>query len=90
MGFYHRQFPMYIAHEVIVERYDGPEGRIPECLKAFPSNITNENEDDEFTTLKKLDDELNALLKALPSDDEDEFPTLEKVGQELNDLLYPG
>ena len=60
-GFYHRQFPMFIANEVI-ERYDGPEGRIPECLKAFPSGTINED-DEEFSTLKKLDEELKKLLK---------------------------
>ena len=60
-GFYHRQFPMFIANEVI-ERYDGPGERIPECLKAFPSGTTTED-DEEFSTLKKLDEELKELLK---------------------------
>ena len=63
MGLYHRQFPMFVANEVI-ERYNGPEGRgvLPKCLKAFPSDTTDDY-DDEFPTLKKLDDELNRLLK---------------------------
>ena len=64
MGFYRRQFPMFIAHEVIRRPTSGrnaQEEGIPECLKKYFS--PNENDDDEFPTLKKLDDELNKLLK---------------------------
>ena len=62
MGFYRRQFPMFIAYEVNMERYKakGHKDGIPKCLKAFPSD---DEDDDEFPTLKKLDDELNKLLK---------------------------
>ena len=52
---------MFIANEVN-ERYDGPGERIPECLKAFPSGTTTED-DEEFSTLKKIDEELKKLLK---------------------------
>ena len=64
MEFYHRQFPMFIAHEVIRRPTSGrnaQEEGIPECLKKYFSPY--ENDDDEFPTLKKLDDELNKLLK---------------------------
>ena len=59
-GFYHRQFPLFITHEVIGRNSRRKEEGIPECLKAFPSDTTDY---DKFPTLKKLDDELNKLLK---------------------------
>ena len=58
MGFYQRQFPLYVKHEFAEEgRYTGDEP--PECFKAFYSDTS----DEEFPTLQKLDNELNKLLK---------------------------
>ena len=53
MGFFHRQIPMLAQ-----ERYERRGKDIPECLKAFYPKPN----DEEFPTLKKLDDELNKLL----------------------------
>ena len=55
MDFFHRQFPNFVY-----DKFERRSEEIPECLKAFHSDT---NDDEEFPTLQKLDNELNKLLK---------------------------
>ena len=57
MGFFRRQIPNFGYFQ-----FERRGEEIPECLKAFYSE-SDTNDDEEFPTLQKLDNELNKLLK---------------------------
>ena len=66
MGFFNRQVTSFSDLYYEYDRHDPEEfEKMIECVKATFSKTNDDNDDDEgeFPTLKKLDEELNKLLK---------------------------